>query len=46
MIIYERNMLINDKLIIRLLNKNDHLQYTKHGDIKGGPTAWTLMGGE
>ncbi len=46
MIIYERNMLINDKLILPLLHRNNHVQYTKHGDTKKGPTTWTLMGGE
>jgi hypothetical protein len=36
----------HDKLILHLLHRNDHKQYTKHMGMKGGPTIWTLMGGE
>jgi hypothetical protein len=46
MTIYEWNMLINDKLILPLLPKNDHMWDTKHGDTKGKGQLWTLMGKE
>lgn len=37
-IIYEVNMLINDKLIMHLFCKDDHIWDTKHEDVKRGPT--------
>jgi len=37
-IIYELNMLINDKLIMHLFCKDDHIWDTKHEDVKRGST--------
>jgi hypothetical protein len=37
-IIYELNMLINDKLLMHLFCKDDHIWDTKHKDVKRGPT--------
>jgi hypothetical protein len=37
-IIYELNMLINDKLIMHLSRKDDHIWDTKHEDVKKGAT--------
>jgi hypothetical protein len=36
MFIYERNMLIDVKLIVSRLHKNDHMQDTKHKNTKEG----------
>jgi hypothetical protein len=44
MIVYEKNMLIGDKLILPLLWKDNHMRNTKHGDVKVGALLWTLMG--
>lgn len=39
-------MLIDDKLIMSMLCKVDHMQNMKHEDEKGEAPLWTLMGGE
>jgi hypothetical protein len=33
-IVYEWNMLINDKIILPLLCKDNHMQETKHENVK------------
>ncbi len=36
-IVYDQNILIDDKQIVPLLHKNDHMPYIKYKDAKGRP---------